>query len=187
MIRTVIFDLGRTLVPFSFDRLNPSLDGCRQQAMRLMMPLEVGQGDWDRFVAELGGLAGVPAEEFTAWWCGIFDLQPLISPAWLAELRRNHRLGLLSNTHACHFAYLRRQLPWLEDFDFHILSHEVGAVKPQAPIYAAAERAARCRPGEILYFDDVPEFVTGAAERGWRAERFVDEATARAAFHRWAG
>ena len=82
---------------------------------------------------------------------------------------------------------MRRQLPWLEDFDFHILSHEVGAVKPQAPIYAAAERAARCRPGEILYFDDVPEFIAGAAARGWRAEQFVDEATARAAFDRWAG
>ncbi|MGH9533954.1 MAG: HAD family hydrolase [Terriglobales bacterium] len=185
MIRTVIFDLGRTLVPFSFDRLRPSLDGCREAALAWMAPLETGVGDWDAFVATLGSRVGVTAGEFEAWWCGIFDLQPLISPQWLTELRRTYRLGLLSNTNACHFGFLRREMPWLEGFDFHVLSYEVGAVKPQPEIYAAAERQAACQPGEILYFDDVPEFVAAAARRGWRAEQFADEAAARAAVHRW--
>lgn len=185
MPRTIIFDLGRTLVPFSFDRLRPALDGCRDRVMELMAPLETGGGDWQGFVAEIGRRAGVPAAAFEPWWCGIFDLHPLVSPAWLARLRRRYRLGLLSNTHACHFTFLRRQLPWLEAFDFHTLSYAVGAVKPQAAIYAAAERQAQCPPEQILYFDDVGEFVAAAAARGWRARQFVDEAAARAAVTAW--
>lgn len=177
--RTIIFDLGRTLVPFSFDRLQPALDGCRERVMKLMAPLEVGGGDWNAFVAEISATAGVPRAEFEDWWCGIFDLHPLVSPAWLKRLRRRYRLGLLSNTHACHFAYLRRKLPWLDEFDFHTLSYEAGAVKPQPEIYQAAEGQAQCAPAEIIYFDDVPEFVAGAAARGWQAWRFVNEAAAR--------
>lgn len=184
MIRTVIFDLGRTLVPFSFERLQPPLDGCRERVMELMAPLEIGAGDWEAFVAEIGARAAVPAASFAAWWCGIFDLTPLVSPDWLRQLRRRYRLGLLSNTHACHFTFLRERLPWLEDFDFHALSYEIGAVKPAAAVYAAAECQAACGPEEILYFDDVPEFVAGAAARGWQAEQFGGEAAARAALER---
>lgn len=188
MLHTIVFDLGRTLLDFDFARLNPSLNAYREQAHTLGLLHESGQLAPDEFRRRICALpgAGAPplpasAAEFEAWWCSVFSAPPLVDEAWLQELRRRYRLGLLSNTGPIHFPYLRRLYPFLSGFDFQVLSYEVGAVKPEPAIYAAVERQAAGPPGGILYFDDIPEYVAAARARGWQAEVFHGEAAARAA------
>jgi putative hydrolase of the HAD superfamily len=174
-IQTVIFDIGRTLVPFSFDPIRPQLESCKAEARALIERIEVGGIAPAEFQAAMCALTGVEATRFPAWWNSIFELEPrwLVPPAWLSTLRKSHRLGLMSNTNAPHFDYLAQLYPQLTEFDFRITSYEAGAEKPSPRIYAAAEAQAGCGPEAILYFDDIPEFVAAARQRGWRAEVFT--------------
>lgn len=171
-IATVIFDLGRTLIPFSFAALEPRLASCQDRARALFEPFERGQLSPDDFRIQMCALTGMAGAELDPWWNAIFGPNWLIPPAWLGQLRRQRRLGLLSNTNALHWAYLERTYPELREFDFHILSFAVGAVKPNNEIFSAAEAAAGCPPQQIFYSDDVPAFVHAAERRGWQARRF---------------
>jgi len=172
-IQTIVFDLGNTLVPFSLAPLRARWGGCAAEAAELCNRFESGQLRPEQFRRRMGALAGVDAPDFDAWWNAIFEDRWLVEPARIRALAGQYRLGLLSNTNAVHFEFLRRTRPLLGEFDFLILSHEVGAAKPDPAIYAAAEAAARCPPEAILYFDDVPEFVVAARHRGWHAVEFT--------------
>ncbi|MGH9394912.1 MAG: HAD-IA family hydrolase [Terriglobales bacterium] len=172
-VQTIIFDLGNTLVPFSLAPLRAAWQHCGPEAAQLCAELESGGCSAPRFRARMGILTGLGAQEFDPWWNAIFEDRWLIPPERIRALGRTHRLGLLSNTNALHFEFLRRTRPLLDEFDFHILSHEVGAIKPEPAIFAAAEAAAGCAPERILYFDDVPEFVAAARRRGWQAVLFT--------------
>jgi FMN phosphatase YigB (HAD superfamily) len=182
--RTLIFDLGKTLIPFSLARLEPQLDGCREPALAMARRFEAGELTPESFQAGMWELTGLSAAEFTPWWNSIFEERWLVAPERLRGLMRRFRTGLLSNTNALHYAFLAGQQPLLGEFAFHILSHEVGASKPDPRIYAAAEAAADCAPAEILYFDDIPEFVAAARGRGWQAEVFTGPETVEAALTR---
>lgn len=81
------------------------------------------------------------------------------------------RIGILSNTCHAHWDWIVKQnWPVIDGgFETHVLSYEVGAMKPDAKIYAAAQQAAGV-PGErILFLDDRPENVRGAVDFGWQA------------------
>src|SRR6185312_4110050 len=172
-IHTLIFDLGRTLVPFSFDPIEPRLRACREPAQLLFEQCEIGALAPDALRAGICELTGLAAAEFEPWWNSIFGPGWLVPPAWIRKLISTHRVGLLSNTNAVHFEFLARQRPLLREFAFHVLSHEVGSAKPQARIYQAAEALAQCPPEAILYFDDIPEWVEAARRRGWNAVPFT--------------
>lgn len=174
-VQAIIFDLGNTLIPFSLAPLRTRWGhGARAaEAAELCNHFESGRVDPDEFRRRMSGLTRLEYPEFDIWWNSIFEDRWLIEPERIRGLAGQYRTGLLSNTNAVHFDFLRRTRPLLEEFDFHILSHEVGASKPEAAIYAAAEAAAQCRPEAILYFDDVPEFVRAARARGWQAIEFT--------------
>ncbi len=180
-ICTLIFDLGKTLIPFSLDPLEARLGGCREAALEMVRRFEAGALAPESFQAGMCELTGLSAAAFAPWWNSIFEPRWLVEPARLRRLMRRYRTGLLSNTNALHYAFLAEQQPLLGEFAFRILSHEVGATKPDARIYAAAEAAANCDPAEILYFDDIPEFVAAARRRGWQAEVFAGPETSAAA------
>jgi putative hydrolase of the HAD superfamily len=61
---------------------------------------------------------------------------------------------------------IRARYPILRHFDAYVLSYEVGAMKPEPRIYAAAIEAAQCAPQECFFTDDIPEYVEGARQAG---------------------
>ncbi|MHB8734915.1 MAG: HAD family hydrolase [Terriglobales bacterium] len=175
-VRTVVFDLGRTLIPFSFEPLAREMEARREAILGLAQRYETGQIASDAFREQICGLSGVEEERFPKWWCSIFTLEPLVPLSLLEAVQQRCRLGLLSNTNPTHYQFLRAQFPWLDRFDFRTLSFEAGAAKPDPAIYADVERKAGCAPQDILYFDDMPQFVEAARFRGWQAEVFRDQA-----------
>ena len=184
MIKAVIFDLGRVIVPFDFMRgyaRIAELTGIpaeevsgRIRPTGLVDRLESGQIEPRPFVQELSAALGLTCtyDEFCEIWSSIFLPHTLVPDSLLEAIAKRYRLVLLSNTNAIHFAMLRENYPILRHFHALVLSHEVGAMKPSPLIYQRAVEAAGCRPEECFFTDDIPEYVEGARKYGIDAVQF---------------
>ncbi len=75
-----------------------------------------------------------------------------------------------SDTSALHLAEVRRKFPAAAVVPEGIYSFEVGARKPARAMFEAFESRFG-RP--VLYVDDRPELIEGAAKFGWNALRFT--------------
>jgi len=178
VIRTLIFDLGRVIVPFDFRRgyermaercgLTPEEVRARLKSDGLVYAFESGGIGRHEFHRRVAGLleTDVGYEEFREIWFSIFLPETLIPDSLVGALHRRYRLVLLSNTNVIHFEMIRERYPILRHFDAFVLSYEAGAMKPDPRIYAAAIEAARCAPQECFFTDDIPEYVEGARQAG---------------------
>ncbi|HSR23580.1 MAG TPA: HAD-IA family hydrolase, partial [Candidatus Eisenbacteria bacterium] len=116
------------------------------------------------------GFSPAQQEEFIAdlwdWYCGELDVE-LVD--FVAGLRPAYRTGILSNS--ADGARREEQARYgFEDLvDTVIYSHEVGLAKPDPRIYRLACDQLGVEPHEMVFLDDVPQIVAGAAEFGIRA------------------
>jgi glucose-1-phosphatase len=186
-IKTIIFDLGRVIVPFDFNRgYSGMARHCPHPAARipelirptgLVERFESGEIDSRSFVAELSRVLDSTAgyEEFCRIWSSVFLPETLVPDEFVAALKRNYRILLLSNTNAIHFEMIQENYPILRHFDDFILSYKVGAMKPSARIFEAAiERAATNKPEDCFFTDDIPAYIEGARRVGIDAAVFHD-------------
>jgi len=185
MIRALIFDLGKVIVPFDFTRGYRAMEGLcglaaadiptRIGATDLVIRFETGLISPQDFVAELSALLGlqVDYEQFCSIWSSIFLPDTLIPDAMLESLSRRYRMVLLSNTNAIHFAMIRERYAFVRHFDQLVLSHEVKAMKPSPEIYREAIARAGCAPGECFFTDDIAGYVEAARKEGIDAEQFI--------------
>jgi glucose-1-phosphatase len=184
MIKTIILDLGRVIVPFDFQRgydrmaplcgYNPDQISSRLGSCDLLTRFESGQMEADVFVRELSSLLNLKVgyDEFCEIWSSIFLPDTLIPESLLERLKSRYRLILLSNTNTIHFKMISENYPLLKHFDEFVLSYLVGALKPEPKIYRAALDAAGCRPEECFFTDDIPLYVEGARKEGIDAVQF---------------
>ena len=178
MVRAVLFDLGKVIVPFDFMigyraleaecGLTPETIRRRIAETGLVPQLETGSVEPREFVDRLCAGLGVRLSyaRFCEIWSSIFSRQTLIPDSFLKHLHGKYRLVLVSNTNAIHFEMIRENYPLLRHFDALILSYEVQAMKPSPRIFEAAVRAAGCLPEECFFTDDIPEYVEAARAQG---------------------
>lgn len=96
---------------------------------------------------------------------GIADLIASLNDAGL-------HTACLSNTNDTHWRILTQgdnPSPAIANLRTTLVSHHIGAVKPDPEIYAAAETTLDARPEEILFFDDVQHNIDAARARNWNA------------------
>jgi FMN phosphatase YigB (HAD superfamily) len=184
VIKTIIFDLGNTIVPFDFKRGYakmaplcgyPAAEIPKRIASTDLVPrFERGQVEPEPFVNELCRLLELRVSygEFCDLWTSIFLPETLIPEALVTKLRARYRLLLLSNTNAIHFGMIEAQYPIVRRFDDLVLSYRVGALKPSEEIYRRAIAQARCRPEECFFTDDILPFVEAARKTGIDAVQF---------------
>jgi FMN phosphatase YigB (HAD superfamily) len=188
MIKTVIFDLGKVIVPFDFSRGYRAMSALcpyapedipkRIGSTDLVRRFESGQVPPEQFVKQLCEILELRMEyaHFCDIWSSIFLPETLVPESLLEGLRRRYRMLLLSNTNAIHFQMIRENYPLLRHFDDYVLSYEVGALKPSARIYEEAIARAQCAPGECFFTDDIAEYVAGARKAGMDAVQFQSAA-----------
>ncbi len=184
MIKTVIFDLGKVLVPFDFSNGYRTIATlCPYSAEEIparigktgLVPrFECGEVEAERFVEELCAAleAQISYDRFCEIWTSVFLPPTLIPESMLEGLARRYRLLLLSNTNSIHFRMIRDKYPLLRHFHDYVLSFEVGAMKPSPRIYQSALDRAQCDPGECFFTDDIAEYVAGARQAGIDAVQF---------------
>lgn len=184
MVKALIFDMGKVLIPFDFSIGYARLERhCglpapeirkRIAATDLVTRFETGRIPPEQFVGELGQLLHMDIEysHFCELWGSIFLPGPLIPEEVIESLSKRYPMLVLSNTNVLHFDFVRRRYPILRHFQSFVLSHEVGAVKPERGIYEEAIRRAGCPPEEIFYTDDIAGYVEAAQQAGIDAVQF---------------
>src|SRR6266480_3762017 len=184
MIKTVIFDLGKVIVPFDFTRGYRKLEGlCAYSAAEiprllasndLVERFESGTLEPEDFVRELSKTLELRVDynQFCEIWNSVFLPQTLIPESMLKGIKERYRLILLSNTNAIHFKMLEQSYPCLRHFDDMVLSYRVGALKPAPAIYREAIARAECRPEECFFTDDIADYVAAAKREGIDAVQF---------------
>jgi glucose-1-phosphatase len=188
MIKTVIFDLGKVIIPFDFKRGYQGLEQvCGYPAAEI--PRRIGTTDLVQrfesglieprdFVEQLSRVLDlrINYDQFCQIWSSIFLPDPLIPESLLEGISKRYRLLLLSNTNAIHFDMLEKSYPLLRHFHHLVLSYRVGAMKPQPAIFREAIARAECRPDECFFTDDIAEYVAAAKREGIDAVQFESRA-----------
>jgi glucose-1-phosphatase len=188
MIKTVIFDLGKVIIPFDFKRGYQGLEQvCGYPAAEiprriattdLVQRFESGLVDPKDFVEQLSRVLDlhINYDQFCQIWSSIFLPDPLIPESLLEGISKRYRLLLLSNTNAIHFDMLEKSYPLLRHFHHMVLSYRVGAMKPEPAIFREAIARAECRPDECFFTDDIAEYVAAAKREGIDAVQFESRA-----------
>ncbi len=184
MVKTIIFDLGRVLVPFDFSRGYERMAALcpypaheipeRLRQTDLVVQFESGQIAPEDFVEQMSEVLKLQSSyaEFCEIWSCVFLPETLIPESLVEALRRRYRTVLLSNTNPIHYTMVKETYPILRHFDAYVLSYEVGAMKPSPLIYREAVKQADCAPGECFFTDDISDYVEGARRAGIDAVRF---------------
>ena len=189
MIKLIIFDLGKVIVDFSrvdiakglagFSMLheyqNPDniMDYLFNTGYEIIKQYEEGQIaslDFFNRIKEIFVL-NMSFEQFKCVWSEIFTENDGISEL-IESLKKDFPLFLLSNTNELHFEYIKNRFPVIHKFDEWILSYKIGKMKPDPKIYKAALSRARVNPEEVIFIDDIEEYVLAAQEMGIDAVEF---------------
>ncbi|MCU7495969.1 MAG: HAD family phosphatase [Ignavibacteria bacterium] len=181
----IVFDLGNVLIPFDYSIMMNRLDLIEKGLGKKFMTHYKNNYDIHRKF-ERGDLkseefielmlkscnGNLDKETFCRYFSEIFRLNSDVA-ALLPELKKKYKVVLLSNTNSIHREYGYKNYEFLKHFDKLILSHEVGAVKPEPAIYKAVEDFTKLPPEEHIFIDDVLEYVEGAKKMGWDAVQFT--------------
>ena len=176
-----IFDLGKVLVDFDYTIAARNIAARSAKAPAdlhaflgsspLLVEYESGRLTRQSFyqaVSEAIGFHG-DATEFGSFFADIFSEMPE-TIALHAELRRRgFKTFIFSNTNDLAIEHVRRNFPFFANFDGHLFSYEVGAMKPQPEIYAAMEKMCGRTGADLIYLDDRAENIAAGAAREWRA------------------
>lgn len=180
-----VFDLGNVLITVekerTADNLNTVRAGAGDQFIRLLRVhpewernLETGIWSSDEFLAAVSAALKekVTAEDLARAYSDIFTLKNDVINL-LPRLKERHSLYLLSNTNEIHVKYGFGGYPIFHFFDELIMSHRVGAAKPDPAIYRYVENRTGAPPEAHLLIDDLIENVRGAERCGWDALQFT--------------
>ncbi len=193
MIKIFVFDLGNVILPFEHrqiadklhevsriqDRFTPA-DMFRFMFDRdngLVNPYEEGLMSSIDFFARLRERykLDLDFEEFKDIWNLIFRENAEVNDLILFLKKEGYPLFLLSNTNELHFSYIMERYPIVHSLDEWILSYEVGAKKPKQKIYDVIfEKDKDVKRDEVLYIDDIPEYVEAAKGFGLQGLVYKD-------------
>jgi len=181
----IVFDLGNVLLPFDYNDVIKGFDQIEEglglkfasyykDNYDVHRKFERGEYTVENFTEIMLDVLDhkVSKDSFYKIYSDIFTVNHGLV-ATLPLLKKNYQLVLLSNTNAIHQKYGWGNSEFLKYFDKLILSHEVGAVKPETKIYKAVEAFTQKPPQEHLYVDDILEYVSAAKELDWDAVQFT--------------
>lgn len=177
MIRTVIFDLGKVLLDYEWERYLDSF-GFDEKTWKIVADAVFRSDAWE------AGDAGVSPDE---------QLKMFIAnaPAYDKEIRMVQKsegncislapyaMDLIAHfrEQGCSIYYLsnyseemyhqtKDTLKFIEDFDGGIFSYKEKCVKPQEEIYNRLIKRYNIVPGESVFYDDRPENIETAEKLG---------------------
>lgn len=179
---TVLLDFGGILYGLDYARMHRAFDALGgwsrlvDSGFRgLSDAFEKGALDPEGFRREVAHRLGrdVPAEALDAAWNSLLDGILPGAVDFVRGLAERHRLALVSNTNAIHFAAFGPECRELfAPFERLFLSHELGARKPEVPFYERVLSSLVARPEDCVFVDDLGVNVEAARALGIASVRW---------------
>lgn len=171
MIKTIVFDIGDTLIGFDWDvyihKLFDDEEVCKvvtEASFHCPLWKEI-----DRGVIELEDIVNSMIEQAPDYEAEIREAVDRVelcvtkkdyAVPWLAELKeRGYQLLFLSNYSDYIISKSQHAFQFMELMDGGIFSCRVGSVKPEKEIYEALFETYGLRPEECVFIDDVPKNI----------------------------
>lgn len=188
LVSDVVFDVGRVLIDFSYDRFAAKL---RQHGAICEGPegflenvdligYEHGEISSAEFLRQVNAILEVPIPnaELIVAWNDLFT--PIHEMLTVARILKQHcGVYLLSNTSELHWHYLQDAFGLDEICHDLLASYEVGVMKPTPEIFSAACNRFDLQPQTTVFVDDLEENVKGAIACGWQGVWHRDVETTR--------
>src|SRR5580693_9543051 len=141
---------------------------------------------WQQVAADLGRsythaeIAELSRLDTVSW----LTLQPGTVDLITALAAAGQRLALLSNAPA-DVAEAVQELPLASHFEHLVFSCALKSAKPDPECFQATLALLGAEPGDVVFLDDRPENVAGAAALGIKGIQFTDAPAARAGLARY--
>jgi len=181
MINTIIFDLAEVLftgflgvdekIAVEFD-INKSeiIDLLYTSDFNKLMEGKITELDfWSKVVNKSG--RNMPIQMLSAITRNNFQEISGVRNL-IYDLRRNYRLGLLSNHAREWIEYCENKFKYNHLFDVSLYSYEVGLRKPQSKIFNVMLKKMNTKPDRCLFIDDNKENIDSANKLGIKSIRF---------------
>ena len=190
-----VFDLGKVLLDFDYSITARHLaELCEVSATELqetidqshlLLDYEAGKLTTDEFYAAVRGRTGYRGtfEQFREAFADIFSEIPEMVGLHGNLKNAGVPCFIFSNTNELAIRHIRRNFRFFNGFDGYVYSYEEKAMKPEARIYEAVEKATGRSGGQLLYIDDRAENIEQGRARGWRTVHHESPAASIAAFH----
>ncbi|MGN7784166.1 HAD family hydrolase [Niabella sp. 22666] len=173
MIKNILFDFGGVFYDLDFSKTSEAFKALgftdfdnqftQYQADTLFQQLETGAISPEVFFSKIQSLLPAPVthEQIRDAWNALLLGYRSTSLAYLAELKKEYQLFLLSNTNQIHYDYFTAQLleqtpyPSLESFFTKAYySQQVGLRKPDIEVFEHILKDAGIKAEETLFIDD---------------------------------
>lgn len=184
MIKDVIFDMGGVIVDVHRDRAvqhfqaigvddaDKLIDAYHHKG--IYIEFENGSIDTDEFCRLLCEHTGknIPREAIINAWKSIINLPPAYKLEYLQELRKTHRVFLLTNNNpilmdwACAPGFTSSGNSLADYFDKLYISYQMKCTKPDLKIYQMMMEDAGMNPAESLFIDDSEQNINAAKACG---------------------
>ncbi|MGB9664571.1 MAG: HAD family hydrolase [Ignavibacteria bacterium] len=185
MIKAIIFDLGNVLIYFDWkiaeNRLNELQSGTGtiitkflKENNSIIKMLEKGALDETEFLDIIKSHLNSNIDKHTIAkiFSEIFQENKILTNL-LSKIKKEYKLFLLSNTNIIHKKYGWGHYEFLKHFDRLFLSYEIGSIKPEKEIFDFVINSIELKPEEVLYIDDIEDYVKAAKNLGWNALQFI--------------
>jgi len=184
-IEVIVFDLGNVLIPFDYKRLVNAMNNIdsglgdrfvknyydNYHVHRKYERWELNDSEFIKILIKWSENK-IPEEKLKHIYADLF-VENKETTELLPLLKKNYMLVLLSNTNFVHQKYGWEKYDFLKYFDKLILSHEVGAIKPEEKIYRAVENFTNKTSESHIFIDDIAEYIEGAKKCGWHGVQFT--------------
>ena len=184
MIKNVIFDMGGVIVDLQRDRATRNFKAIGvSDADQLIgsyhhegifIDFENGNIDTDEFCRLLCEQSGkeISREDIESAWRSIIDLPPQYKLDYLSELRKAHKVFMLSNNNpiimdwACAPGFTESGNALSDYFDKLYISYKMKCTKPDLKIFKMMIEGSGINPSESLFVDDSQRNIDAAKECG---------------------
>ncbi len=185
MIKAVLFDIGGVLYDENTDqhytrlaeRFDLPLDdlfACRNKYISDAACGRISGSQYVNLIAE--GLGVKDKKRFREEWVRIRTEGIVLNKGVeqiVERLKRRYKVGTLTNIIHLHNE-IRLGLDVYRHFPIRIISCEVGYEKPDRRIYELALKRLNLSPEEVVFIDDLVEYIRPAREMGFKTILFKD-------------
>jgi len=188
---TIIFDLGGVVVNLDINRTINAFKNLGISNVEhwikpglhtdIFLQLEVGEISEDEFYRGIRKLAGVEVSdsEIRSAWCAMLIDMPAERVKIIEELKKTHKVLLLSNTNSIHVNYFDGFANGYSSMShlFHDVyySFQMHDHKPNVSIFWSVIEKEELIPGKTLFIDDAEANVNAARSTGIRTQLVTPE------------